>query len=154
MAGGGLCVLLAAAAVATDAGIETDRERVERSVVDVVRAFERADETALLQHVSLRAVCERALMQFAFQAVTAEHPLSLKDIQVTLQNEDSIAVSTFRVNGSVAVRGRSLGHQPSQWRVTWRKEAGEWRIIRIQELDPLRSEPLERLQQIGARICP
>jgi hypothetical protein len=144
---------LAAGAIAADHLVVTDRERVEQGVVDLVAAFERSDSDGMLQHFSQRALCERILAKFAAETVTVEHPLSLKDIQVSLQNEDSIAVSTFRVNGTVAVHGRSLGHQPSQWEVRWRKEAGEWRIYRLQELDPLRSEPIDRLGQIGAKLC-
>lgn len=146
-------MLLAAGAIAADALVETDAEKIECFVTDVVRAFERGDADGMLVHFSQRALCERLLAKFAVGVVTAEHPLSLKDIQVTLQNEDSIAVSTFRVNGTVAVRGRSVGHQPSLWQATWRKEADEWKIIRIQELDPIREEPINRLGQIGAQLC-
>ena len=153
-AAGGLFVLLAAAAIAADLLVETERERVARYVEEMVRAFEAGDSERMLEHFSQRAVCERMLAVFAVNAVTADAPLSLKDVQVSLQNEDSMAVSTFRVNGSVSVKGRSLGHQPSQWRVTWRREADDWRLIRIQELDPLRSEPLNRLGQLGASVCP
>lgn len=150
----GICILLAAGAVAVDALVETDREQVASGVASVVAAFERGDEKQLLDHFAARALCERLLAQWAVQVVTVEQPLSLKDIQVELHGEGSLAISTFRVNGRVAVRGRSAGHQPSQWRVTWQQQAGEWKIIRLQELDPLRSEPLERLQQIGAHVCP
>ncbi|MCA9053123.1 MAG: hypothetical protein KDA75_04765 [Planctomycetaceae bacterium] len=146
-------MLLAAAAIAADYYVETDRERVARYVEEVVRGFEAGDADRMLEHFSEQAVCERMLAIFAVNTVTADAPLSLKDVQVSLQNEDSIAVSIFRVNGTVSVNLRSLGHQPSQWRVTWRREAGDWRIIRIQELDPLRSEPLNRLGQIGAKVC-
>ncbi|MFV0446815.1 MAG: hypothetical protein ACK5Q5_24855 [Planctomycetaceae bacterium] len=147
-------MLLAAGAIAVDNWVETDRERIESQVTAVVRSFERGDAEGMLQHISPQAVCEQLLVTFAVEVVTVEHPLSLKDIQIRLQNEDSIAISTFRVNGTVAVRGRTVGHQPSQWQVTWRKEANEWKIRRIQELDPLKSEPINRLGQIGAQLCP
>lgn len=151
---GAVCVLLAAVALAVDWQVETDRERIARQVVALVRAFERGDRGEMLSYLSPQAVCERALVEFALETVTVEHPLSIKDVQVTLHNEDSVAISTFRANGTVAVRGRSLGHHPSQWRLTWRRMADEWRITRIEELDPLRSEPLHRLGQIGAKLCP
>ena len=120
----------------------------------MVRAFEAGDVERMLALFSQRALCERALARFAVEVVTADTPLSLKDIRVSFKNEDSIAVSEFRVNGTVSIRGRSVGHQPSQWRVTWRKGSYDWRVIRIQELDPLRSEPLDRLGKIGAQVCP
>ncbi len=134
--------------------METQRERVAHNVVAMVRAFEAREREEMLGYFSPRALCERMLVEFALNVVTVEQPLSIKDVQVTLQNEDSIAISTFRANGTVAIRGRSAGHHPSQWRVTWRLEGGEWKITRIEELDPLRSEPLDRLSRLGANLCP
>lgn len=151
--GGVFSILGAAAAVAADYAVVTAREHVSANVVGVVRAFEAGDRDATLGHFSPRAACERLMATVALEVVTVDQPLSVKDIQVTLQNEDSIANSTVRVNGTVAVRGRSVGHQASMWRITWRKEAQEWKIIRLQELDPLRGTPIDRLERIGARLC-
>jgi hypothetical protein len=148
------CILLAAAAAIADYAVVTDREQVEQNLVGVVRAFEAGDAETTLGYFSNRAACERLLATFALEIVTVENPLSIKDIQIELQNENSIANSTVRVNGTVAIRGRSAGHNPSMWRITWRKEAEEWKIIRLQELDPLREEPLDRLARLGATVCP
>jgi hypothetical protein len=153
-AAGGLCVLLVVAAFGIDARVETDSERVERYVVNVVRAFERGDREEMLGYFSPRAHCERLLVEFAIKTVTVPEPLSVKDIEVTLQNDDSIAQSRFRANGVVAVRGRTLPHQPSQWQLTWQMMDGDWKVTRIQELDYLHSEPINRLGQIGGQLCP
>lgn len=150
----GACALLAAAAIVADRLVVTDREQIEEHITGVVRAFEAGDLDRTWSFFSRQAVCERALVQFAIQVVTVDEPLSLKDYQVTLHNENSMAVSTFRVNGRVNIRGQPAGYHPSLWRATWRKEAGEWRILRIQELDPIHGEPIDRLKGLGARLCP
>jgi hypothetical protein len=152
-AAGGVCALLAAGAFVLDALVVTDRERVQEGVVAAVGAFERGDREGLLSYFSPRALCERSLAEFAVRSVTPEQPLSLKDVRVELSHEDSIAQTTFRVNGRIAFQGRSLGHQPSQWRMTWRREGGEWRIIRVMELDPLTDEPRDRLKK-WTGLCP
>jgi hypothetical protein len=150
----GACVLLAAGAIVADWLVVTDREQIEANITGVVRSFEAGDLENTLSYFSRQAACERALVQFALQVVTVTEPLSLKDYQVELHNENSLAISTFRVNGRVHIRGQPAGYHPSQWRATWRKEAGEWRILRIQELDPIRGEPIDRLKGLGAKMCP
>lgn len=133
--------------------VETDRERVTGGVTSLVRAFERRDEPAMLDVFSPRADCERALATFAVQNITVDQPLSLKDIRVDLQNQNSVAIATFRVNGAIRYRGQSTGHQASQWRTVWRKQAGEWKIEQLQELDPIRGEPINRLGSLGQKLC-
>lgn len=150
----GLFALLVAAAVAADVLIVTDREQIEANITGVVRAFEAGDVDRTLGYLSPRAACERLLVQFAIQVVTVPEPLSLKDYDVRLHNEDSIATTTFRVNGRVLIRGQPAGYHPTQWQATWRKEAGEWRMTRIQELDPVRGQPIDRLRGLGAQVCP
>lgn len=107
----------------------------------------------MLDAFSPRALCERALAAFAVQNITVEQPLSLKDIRVQLQNENSVAIATFRVNGTLQFRGQTTGHQASQWQTVWRKEAGEWKIERLQELDPIRGDPINRLGSLGQKLC-
>jgi hypothetical protein len=146
--------MVAIGAVVVDYAIETPSERVTQRIAGVVGAFERGNAEEMLGYFSQRRACERALAEFAVSNVTVEEPLSLHIGEVTMQNEDSIAVTTFRVNGTVRVRGNSAGHQASQWKVTWRLEGGEYRIERIQELDSLRNDPTDRLARIGATLCP
>ena len=148
-----LCVTIALTAVVVDWLVESDSERVTARVTDMVRAFEHQDEQAMLDAFSPRALCERALAAFAVQNITVEQPLSLKDIRVQLQNENSVAIATFRVNGTLQFRGQTTGHQASQWQTVWRKEAGEWKIERLQELDPIRGDPINRLGSLGQKLC-
>jgi hypothetical protein len=150
---GAAFILAAAGAVIADYLVVTDREQVAENIIGIVRSFEAGDADATLNYFSPRARCERLVASFALGVVTVEHPLSVKDVQVALQNEDSIANSTVRVNGTVAIRGRSVGHQASMWRITWRKEADAWKIIRLQELDPLHEDPIDRLARLGATLC-
>jgi len=146
-------VLLAAGAVVADWLVTTDREQIAENITGLVRAFESGDAERTLAFISPQARCERTLVQFAIGLVRFEEPLSLKDYQITLQHEDSTAMSTFRANGRVLVRGQPVGHQASMWQAIWRKEAGLWKLIRIHELDPLHGDRVDRLRGIGAQLC-
>jgi len=140
--------LIAGGIFAIDSFVVTERERVEARINSLVRNFEAQNLDATLEHISQRALLERALVTGGIQVLHVPQPLAIKDISVALQNEDSVAISRFRVNGTVELNGRSLGHQPSMWEVTWRKEGGEWKATKIQELDPIREEPLSRVEQM------
>ncbi|MEZ6066230.1 MAG: hypothetical protein R3B90_11100 [Planctomycetaceae bacterium] len=149
----GLTGLIGIAAFGVDHFVVTPAERVANNVIDVVRAFEAGDADRMLGHFSPRRHCERTLATVAIDIVTVHQPLSIKDVQVEMSHADSIATSTFRVNGVVHLKGRELPHQPTMWRVTWRLEGGEYKIERLQELDPMRGEPINRLGSIGIKLC-
>ncbi len=83
----------------------------------------------------------------------AQHHFALKDIQVEFSNQNSLAKTHFRVNGVVLVKGRNIGHQATLWEVTWRKEGCHWRITRVQQLHPLRGEPINQLKYLGYLPC-
>ena len=149
----GIAILLAAVAFAVDEYIVTDRERVADNIEGVVRAFERCELDATLNYFSLNADCERAMAMIGVASIKPSHPFSLKDIQIELSNENSLATTHFRVNGSVLVMGKDVGHQATLWKVTWRKEAREWRITAIQQLDPLHETPIKQISRLGPLPC-
>lgn len=144
--------LLAAAMPLIDHLVVTDREQVYQNVVGVVRAFEAGDAPRTLGYFDADASCERALVTFALNAIKAPDPLSLKDISIE-QSTDHQALSYFRVNGSVQFGGRSTGHQATMWLASWEKKNGEWKILRIKQLDPLSGEPMDQLARLGFVLC-
>ncbi len=150
----GVCVALSVGVIVFERYVVTDREIVEENVIGVVRAFESGDVERTQSFFSAGAACERLLVAAAMNIVTVDQPLAIKAVNVRLQNENSVAISEFRVNGTVNVRGRNVGHQPSMWRITWRREAGEWKIVRIEELDPIREDRIDRLDRLGVNLCP
>lgn len=145
--------LLAIAPILVDHYVVTDRERVTQNVRDVVRAFEAGDADRTLAFFSSQAECERLIANAALIVITVKAPLSIKDVGVDLEKDGTVAVSRFRVNGEVLIRGQSIGHQATLWRVMWRKEGGDWRIARLQQLDPISGERTNHVSAIGAKVC-
>lgn len=143
-----LTLVLGAAGFAIDAFVHTERERVETEMVTLVRDFEAGDLDRTLAHFSPQALTERLMVAVGMKMVTVNHPLSIKDVSIELTRENSIATSRFRANGDVLLNGRSVGHQASYWELKWRLEAGEWRVVQIQELDPLRGTPINRVATV------
>lgn len=124
--------------------IVTERERVEQSIYEVSAAFQRRDVNGTLSHFSEQAILLKGIVMTALAAVQVHDDLRITDVSIEMRNDDSRARSHFRANGSFDVIGYGdVGHQPTRWNVDWQKEAGEWRIIKVERLDPITGESMD-----------
>lgn len=62
-----------------------------------------------------------------------------------MMGEDTQAVSHFRANGTVVPENYGDQHVATRWEVSWRKEAGEWKVYKIVRLNPITGEPINLL---------
>jgi ketosteroid isomerase-like protein len=138
----GSVVALAAAAVIyfVSQSVVTEGERVAQQVHALADAFTKKDVDRTLAFFSPQANDLRAQCRAAFAWVEFPEGLDIKDMKVTLSNENSRAVSHFRANGTVSIRGTATTHAASRWEVTWQKEAGQWKIVEVQRLHPYKDE--------------
>lgn len=136
---GGL--LLAAGFWWLERQIVTDRERVEQLVVTLVDEFQRKDREAVIAHFSPQAPEWRVLVGKALDLVEIKD-VKVRDLSVRMTSNNAQAVSHFRANGTVIFAGNASGYQPSRWELTWRRERGEWKVIDVVRLNPLRDERL------------
>ena len=138
--------------------IVTERERVEQSIAEMVHAFEQKDVDRVAGFFSqqwrvpielpmvrqLDFIPVRFAVQQAMDLVEAEGDLRLTDVSVEMKNNDTRATSHFRVNGTFRVKNYGdVGHQPTRWEFDWQKEGGEWKVIRIERLDPINRTPMK-----------
>lgn len=141
----GLCLLgLCGAVIGLEMLLVSDRERVEQNVVGVAKAFQRGDKTATNEYVSKQAPELNKMVDQAFEMVEVTD-LHIRDMSVDLVSQGTRAVSRFRANGTINVKAFGMSHTQNaatKWDVTWQKEGDDWKIIRIQRLDPLKNEPL------------
>jgi len=143
---GALVAVLAALAIfPLERSIVTDRERIELEVRQLVADFTAEDEAATLAHFSQGAVEWRKQVQLALKLVKVEG-IDVKDLSVKLFGQGTGATSLFRANGRVTFSGIDAGHQPSRWKLTWQKEQGEWKIVEVVRLNPLKDEPMGILE--------
>lgn len=144
--GGALVAILAALGIfPLERSIVTDRERIEGEVRQLVADFTAQNEEATLAHFSPGAVEWRKQVQLALKLVKVQG-IDVKDLSVKLFGQGTGATSLFRANGRVTFSGMDAGHQPSRWKLTWQKEQGEWRIVDVVRLNPLKDEELGILE--------
>ena len=148
---GSLTAIAAAVAVfVVEKMIVTDAERVEKKVVELVNAFVRDDRPTVLSSFSVQAPELRELAQQGMQLVQFPNGIDVKDMHVRLTNENSRAIAHFRANGVVVVRALNTQHSmATRWEVTWQKEAGDWKIVEVVRLHPLKEERMPILDQRG-----
>ena len=143
---GAVLMLLSCAVVyVVEQQIETERERVEVAILGVAEAFEAADTGATLDYFSPRAQELRGAIQIAMlvMEVRVQDDLRITDVNIEMLNEESRAKAHFRANGRIYLTEYGdVGHQPTRWNVTWQKEGGEWKIIDVERLDPIRGDPM------------
>lgn len=144
-----VCVLLMPLFWWLETVLITPREKVEQSIFEITSAFQqkRLDDT--LTWISPQAPHLKLLVLGAIKIVDVSDDMRVSDLQIKLSNEDSRAVSTFRVNARVGLVGTAdRQHHPTRWEADWRLEGGEWRMIQLTELDPMTGEQLNRLTQL------
>lgn len=126
----------------------TESERVERNVHDLVHAFQRKDKQATINFFSQQVPEYRAILEKAMDIVDIKGDVDVKDVNVLVVSENTQAISHFRANATISIRGLLQdSHQPSRWELTWQKEAGEWKIVGVQRLNPVTGEKMGILQQ-------
>ncbi|MBM83199.1 MAG: hypothetical protein CMJ78_21775 [Planctomycetaceae bacterium] len=144
-------VLMAVASIAIfiiEEQIVTDSEQVEISVIAMATAFEEGELNACLDYISPQAVQIRGMVQAAFLTVKEVRGLKIKSLSVEMKANSTRAISDFRANADLAIRGYGeIGRRPSRWRFTWRKEDGAWKIVKVVRLNPLTGEEMGIMDQ-------
>jgi hypothetical protein len=109
-------------------------------------AFEARDAQGLLSHISAREASLQALVSGAFKLITHVEGLHITDVSVDVLAAGSRARSHLRANGRFTAAGYGdIGHQPTRWELTWQKEAGDWKLIKVTRLNPISGEAIESL---------
>src|SRR5262249_15663689 len=146
---GALTAVIAAAAIFfVERAIITEGERVEQHVRDLVEAFVRGDRDRVVSCFSVRAPELRALALRGLDLVEFPSGIDVKDMSVRTSNENTRAVSMFRANGGVAVKGLGARQErASRWQVTWQKEGNDWKIVDVVRLHPYKDESMQILEQ-------
>ncbi|MBX3439452.1 MAG: hypothetical protein KF861_18330 [Planctomycetaceae bacterium] len=139
-----MCAAGIIATYAVEQLIVTDRERIEAALHEMAAAFERRDRDAVLSSISPQQDELRTMVSRAFETVTAVDHLHLTDVSVDVTSQGTRATSHFRANGrfQIALYG-DIGHRATRWSFSWQREAGEWRIHRIQRLNPITGEAID-----------
>lgn len=156
LAGVALCLALCGCVFALERQIVTESERVEQRLVDFTSAFQRDSLQRGLMNVVLGgpepesfkflmrdANDVRQMAVRALDLVDVQDDVRISDIRTHMSNKDSRATTQFRASASVSGAGFSAVRQPSRWELTWGKEDGEWKVLRVTRLNFLSGKPLD-----------
>ncbi len=146
-----VCVVLALAVWFIERAIVTPGEHVEGNLLALVQAFQQNDEPGTLQYISTgpNSLGLVVLAKLAIHSVDIDANYRITDVQIQTQANDTAATSHFRLNATLrmATQG-NLGHKPFRFNGKWRIEAGEWRLVEIEELDPINGQVLNRFDML------
>jgi hypothetical protein len=135
-----VCLLLIAVVFAVERAIVTPAEEVERDIADLRDAVVRGDLKGTLDYLSPTADAERGQIETAMRIADVEDDLHVSDMDVKTVAGDTQAVSYFRANGTVNLKGYGSRHVATYWEVSWRKEGGRWKVFQIKRLNPITGE--------------
>lgn len=136
--------------------IVTEAERVEASVYamaeafrddsrayDPVSAFQTPQDVKTIEFISTQAPEIRTQVWRALTLVTVEDDIRVTDVQIETMSNNSRAVVHLRANATISVIGAgNVGRQPTRWEITWQKEGGDWKVIRVIRLNVITGEEI------------
>lgn len=125
--------------------IVTDEEVVEAQMFGLINAFRDHDIPGTLDYFSVQAEPFRGYVQQAGELVGEFHKLRITDVDVELLADKSRAKTHFRANGDATFKLVGRNRFSTRWEVTWQQEAGRWKVIDVQRLDPIKGQPISPL---------
>jgi hypothetical protein len=129
----GAFLALGGAVILVERLIVTEKERVADQVFGLARAFEAGDAPRCVDFFSMQDAEDRALVQTAAAAARIVGSIRITDMSVQMSSAESRATTTFRASATVNYLGREQ-HGATRWELTWQREGGDWKIIRIRRL--------------------
>ena len=140
-----VCLGIVGVVYAVERAIVTDGEKVQGDVAQLCDQFRKRDPAAL-DHFSANAPELKALCKRAMEAVEIRDDLRLTDFHTKFTSQNSRASVHFRANATVSVGGFS-GHQPFRCILDFQKEGGAWKIVDVQQLDPIKGDKMSVMER-------
>jgi len=143
-------VLLAVGAWELERRIVTEKERLTARVLDLRDAVQAKDGefAELFGFFSNSEPALKVMATAGLRLVTFEDRIRVTALETSLTSNDTRGETRFRANVSLNVAGYgSVGRRPTMWSLTWRKEADEWRIIKVRRFHPLSHKEMPPLTQ-------
>ena len=140
-----VCLALTGGFYALERAIVTDGEKLQQQVVQLCDQFRKRDP-ATLDHFSPTAPELKSLCKTAMETVEVGNDLRLTDFHTTFTGQNSRANVHFRANATISVMGHS-GHHPFRCILGFQKEAGVWKIVDVQRLDPIKGGKMDVMEK-------
>lgn len=132
--------VLAGGIYAAEQMIVTEGERLQQDVLELSDQFRRHD-TKALDHFSEGSSEWRGICQQAMDMVQIHDDLRLFNFQTEITNRGSRATVEFRANATITALGTTV-HHPFRCILTYQREAGQWKIVHVERLDPMNGKKM------------
>jgi hypothetical protein len=142
-----VCLVLVPAAYFVEQAVVTPAEEVEQHVRELRDSVVAGDVERTLSFFAASAEAERGAVQAGMKLVDVKDDLRITDLSVKTVGEDTQAVTHFRANGTVVPENYGDQHVATRWEISWRKEAGEWKLYKIVRLNPVTGDPMGLMSQ-------
>jgi len=128
--------------------IVTEPERIELMINELADAVVAGDTDQTLSYISKQSPQIGLMVAGAMATVTIEDDLSITDTSVEILAQGSRAKVHFRANGTGSVAAVGIRkHFPSRWELTWQRESGDWKIIKVVRLNVINGEEIPLLSR-------
>lgn len=132
----GIFALLCGGIYLLERAIVTEGERLQQIVVQLCEDF-RDKRPGVVNYVSDAHPGLKTMFIGALAMVNIHPDLRLSDFQSTLTDGNNEGTVHFRANATIDYMGQNAGYQPARLILTFRREKGEWKITRVQRLNPI-----------------
>ena len=145
---GVLCLAATVGVYFLEQAIVTESERVEQLVFELSDAVISGNADKTLSYISSEWPDIKQTVTGAMKMVTIDDDLSITDIKTEMLPEESLAKIHFRANGTVRVPTANYSsHTPSRWELTWKRESGDWKIVKITRLNVINGDEIGLLSK-------
>lgn len=127
------CIVACAVIWIVERQVVTEAERIEQNIYGLAKAFQQNDREAFLAYISTQAAPLRGLAASAIDQADIADDYRITDVDVRTMADDTMGESWFRANVTASVPSRHVANFrfPTRWRLLWRKEGGDWKIIEV-----------------------
>lgn len=146
-----ICLILAAASLATDAMVVTPREQVVQNIYAITQAFQKRDLDKTLSFISKSSWDVQLLAAEGYNLVKVHDDMRVTDVQVEMIAKNQRARSRFRVNATLD-NPVGTSRVSTMWDAKWQSEPDGWKMIEITALDPITGEPQGFLEAHRDRV--
>lgn len=114
----------------------TEPEVVEGRIAELVAAVEADDADKAVSYFSEDNAEIRAALRSGMSSYRSYGPIRVRSMRVEYNKDGSAIIARFDVNGDFGMKSSrsSATKYPTRWELTWKKESGEWRIVKAQRV--------------------
>ncbi len=137
------CFAAAALVWWIEGAVVTEAEVVEAGLQTMLEAFQRQDEAAVHRQISDDAPNLKSIASEGLSKVRLSDSFHMKDVRITLTDDQQTAVAHLRANGRATMKGSGYDQTVStRWETTWKKQAGAWKLVGVKRLDVVSGEEM------------